>query len=238
MLNLFVKYRSKAVGATAAKVYQKLTGKVIVLSSDEEKIWQGMQEIIKNNKLEETPATIKQIFQERSRPIAAVVNLLTFTEDMKTQEEVQKLRQILIPSDEVAAIFNRLGENFTPHSGVVPLSEDVQYLQNLVIKRTDELLPKERELLLETITQIDSQVIILQGIFDKIKNKFEGFRQSVGGTKNEQLNDKLGQIEKILYAKETLQVLTSTMTGDLNTVIENIRACLDVCVRVIITILI
>ncbi|KKU44213.1 MAG: NUDIX hydrolase [Parcubacteria group bacterium GW2011_GWA2_46_7] len=133
-------------------------------------------------------------------------------------------------SREVIEIFRRLGEDFKPASGALALSQDLSYLDNLVVKREDELSPQEKTTLIEYTSHIRERVVKLETIYGQIKSKFGSLKQGTSASGNTLLQDKLTEIDKIINTQASMQAVTSTVTNNLNVVNENIRECLS-CVR-------
>ena len=231
-MKLLIDFGNKKVGSVVARMYQQLSDskKSFQFTEDELKIKNQIEAIIVENNLQLNSETMKTQFQDGIKPLATVVNLISLTQDTQAEQEISSLRQLLHPKPEIIDVFNRLGENFKSGSGALALSQDLSYLDNLIVKREDELKPGEKIILTEYIGSIRQQMIKLQTIYDQVKNKFTAMEQGYTNTNNDQLKDKLGQISQIINTQATQQTITSTVTNDLNVIIENIRECLS-CVR-------
>lgn len=231
-MQLLLDWGNKRVGSVVARMYQSLAtpGRSIQFSEEDTKIQQQIARTIQELGLSLTPQTLKEHFQDGIKPLATVVNLLNFVVDTRAEQEIEALRDLLKPSQEVIEVFRRLGEDFKPTSGAMALSQDLSYLDNLIVKREDELQPQEKALLTEYTTNVRTQMVKLEGLYSQIKNKFGGLKQGGNGSRNPLLQDKLDQIDRIVNAQTTQQAITSTATNNLNVIIENIRACLS-CTR-------
>lgn len=227
-IKLLLTYGNRKVGSTAAKMYQSLQNpsRVIQFSEDELQIKADLERIAKDNDFELTAKSIKTHFQEGIRPLSTVVNMLQFADETHAEAEIENIRQMLHPSQEIIDIFNRLGEEFNETSGALALSQDLNYLDNIIVKKQDQLTEQESMLLREYTGKIRDQVVKLQSTFDKIKDKFSSLQQGNIATNNELLKEKLDQINRIINASSTQQAVTSTMTNNLNAIIENMRECL------------
>ncbi|MDP3970300.1 MAG: hypothetical protein Q8P90_01235 [bacterium] len=228
-IQLLVEYGNKTVGRVAAKMFQWIANqdRKISFSDEEGVIKEQIEKIISAQGLTLSTETIKKYFQAGIKSLSLVVAGARFIEDVGAEEDIELLRKKMQPSDEVVAIFNRLGEGFKPTSGAMALTQDLDYLDNIIVKREDEITPEEKELIEEYIADIRSQVIKLQTTFDKIKAKFATINRANAGTSNTLLLEKLSKIEQIINARATQQVVTSTLTHDMNPIIENIRECLS-----------
>lgn len=231
-MSLLLDYGNKRIGSVVARMYQQLTNpaKTAQFTEEDSKIQARISQVMQENGLEITPSVLKEHFQDGIRPLSTVANLMSFIEESKAEPEVQSLKSLLEPSAEAIEIFNRLGEDFKPTSGALALSQDLSYLDNLVVQREDELRPEEVTLIKGYTSQIREQVVKLEGIYSQIKNKVGGLRQGNTTTSNPLLKDKLDQIDRIINSQVTQQAITSSATDNLNTIIENIRECLS-CTR-------
>ena len=228
-MRLLMNYGNRKVGSVAAKMYQALQGtsRSIQFSDEELKIQGEIRKIAQDGDFELTADNIKKHFQDGIRPLSTIVNVLQFVDETHAELEIENIRQLLQPSQEIIDVFNRLGEEFQPTSGALALSQDLDYLDNIIVKKEDSLNLNERTLLVGYTGRIRGQVVKLQEIFDKIKDKFSSLKQGSTATDNQLLTDKLGQIDKIINAPSAQQTIVSTMTNNLNTIIENMRACLS-----------
>lgn len=228
-MGLLLDYGNKRIGSVVARMYQQLANpaKAVQFNEDDGKVQARISQIMQERGLEITPQTLKEHFQDGIRPLSTVANLMSFVEETKAEPEIQSLKSLLEPSTEVIEIFKRLGEDFKPTSGAMALSQDLGYLDNLVVKREDELRSEEISLIKGYTSQIREQVVKLEGVYGQIKNKVGGLRQGNTETTNPLLKEKLDQIDRIINAQVTQQAITSTATDNLNTIIENIRECLS-----------
>lgn len=228
-MRLLLTWGNKRLGAVAAKMHQQLSNPARALewSEEDRQIRGEIERASQTNDLKLDPPTIKTAWQEGIRPLATVANLLNFVETTQAQGEIESLRRFLQPSPEVIALFKKLGEDFEPSSGARALSQDLNYLDNLVVKREAELTPEEKAVLTEYTAAIRERLVKLEGTYAQIKEKFGSLRSSGKESRNPQLRDKLAQIEKIINASAAEQVVTSTVTNDLNVIVENIRECLS-----------
>lgn len=228
-MQLLLTFGNKKVGSTVAKMYQALQNpsRPIQLSEEELKIREEIIRIASGGNLELTIDIVKKHFQDGIRPFSTMVNMLQFVNETHAEIEIENIRKLLQPSQEIIDIFSRLGEEFKPTSGALALSQDLDYLDNIIVKKEGSLNPNEKTLLAEYTGRIREQVIKLQQIFDKIRDKFSSLKQGSVTTSNQLLKDKLDQIDKIMNVPSAQQTIVSTMTNNLNTIIENMRACLS-----------
>lgn len=223
----------KPIGAAVGKMMQQLANpaREIHLSDEEQEVQAAIEEILVANEIDLTPDTIKTHFQDGLKPFATVANILKVVEKSNAEKEIESLREMLKPSGEVVDIFTRLGEEFTTTSGALALSQDLSYLDNLVVKREKDLTDQERELIAEYTGRIREKVVQLQGIYEQIRNKYTGMTREDGDIENVLLETKLKEIDRIINSKATQQTITSIATSNMNDLIENMRECLSCTVQ-------
>lgn len=231
-MQLLLDWGNKRLGSVVARMYQSLTNpnKVIKFSEEDINIQKQISETFQQLSIILTPQKLKEHFQDGIKPLATVVNLLNFIGDAQAESEISTLKEQLKPTEDVIQVFKRLGEDFKPNSGAMALSQDLNYLDNLIVKREEELTPVEKSLLTEYTTSTREQIVKLEGIYGQIKNKFGSLKQGNTGQQNLLLQDKLNEIDRIINTQTTQQAITSTVSNNLNTIIENIRECLS-CTR-------
>jgi len=231
-MSLLLNWGNKKVGSVVARMYQQLASptKVIQFSEEDLHVQEEVARIIQERGLTLSPQTLKEHFQDGIKPLATVVNLINFIDEARAEPEIEQLKGLLEPSAEIIEVFKKLGEDFKPTSGAMALSQDLSYLDNLVVKREDELKPEEKVLITKYTAKIRDQVVKLENIYGQIKNKVSGLKQGGSTSTNPLLQEKLDQIDRIINAQVTQQAITSTTTDNLNTIIENIRECLS-CTR-------
>lgn len=232
-MKLLLSYGNRKVGSVTSKIYQALQNPLrsVQFSEEELKIREAITRIVRDSGFELTAENIKKHFQEGIRPLSTVVNMLQFVNETQAEFEIENIRQLLQPSQEIIDVFNRLGEEFKPTSGALALSQDLDYLDNIIAKKEGSLNPNEKALLVDYTGKIRERIVRLQEIFDKIRNKLSSLKQGSTATSNQLLKDKLDQISKDMNAPPTQQTIISTMTNNLNTIIENMRACLSCTIK-------
>lgn len=228
-MRLLVEFGHKKIGAVAAKLYLSAASpeRGARFTEDEIPIRDAMTSVLEKSGLELTPDNVKHHLQTAMKPLATIANVVRLVEDTNAEAEITALREVISPTDDIVSIFRRLGEEFETHSGALALTQDLDYLDTLIVKRQDELSETERELLQGHVAAIRAQVIVLQGIYDQIKGKFGNLRGASERTVNTLLRDKLDSIDRIINAQSVQQAVTTTMTHELNSIIENIRECLS-----------
>ena len=228
-LALVLKFGNKKVGAVVAKTYQGLTraDRSITLTEEERAIQDEIKKIISDNKLELTPGCLKELFQDGLKTFSLIANIDKFVEDSGTVHDIDELRRALIPTARVMEIFKRLGEDFKPSSGAFALTHDLDYLDNIIVKKEDKLEPGEKEDLQEYVEQIRKRVVKLENDLDKIKKKFAEINNANLAGKNPVLVQKIAEISGIFASQTVQRPITSTCTNNLNGIIENIRECLS-----------
>ena len=228
-MNLLQTWGNKEVGSTVAKMCQQLLSpeKNISLSENETQIKDQLIDICKTNELySNDPQILKENFQEGIKVFSTLINIFSSVEKLDVLGEIGKLKNYLEPSPEIIEIFQKIGEDFKVSSGAMALSQDLDYLDNLVVKKEDLIKLEDREIISKYITTIRTQVSKLEEIYGQVKNKFENLKQGNLNSKNGLFNKKLKEIETIINSQSTQQLITSTATNNLNVITENMRECL------------
>lgn len=228
-MGLLLSHGNKKVGSVISRIYQQGSNpQKQVEFLEEDLIIKGeIEKIFTENNLVINPQTIKEYFQDGLKPFSTIVNLLQFVKETEVERGITDIQSLIQPNQKIVDIFNRLGENFKPTSGAMALSQDLDYLDNIINKKEDKLQPEEKEELNKYISSIRNKVVELENVYQKIKNKFMDMAQGQINTNNELLKERNEQINQILNTQNTQQVITSTITNNFNTIMKNIRACLS-----------
>ena len=217
----------KMVGVVLAKTYRELMGQDILITEPEREIKEKIATIfnIVNWKVD----NVKEI-QVYIQPFSLISSMINKIEEEKVSENIEDLQKRLNPTNKIIKIFNNLGEAFEQESGAMALSKDITYLENLVVKDNDKLNPEEREEIKKYLDSIKDKMKTLEVILDKIKEYFIKIKKSSHLENNSLLQNRLADIEKIIYSTDSSGMIISHMTKDLNLIIENMRQCLG-CMR-------
>ncbi len=228
-IDLLVEFGNKLLGRVAAKMHQSISmpEREIKFSDEEIAVRARVEEALTAEGIELSADNIKTSFQSGMKALSLVAGVVRYVEEVHAEDDINQVRTLLKPSEEIVAIFNRLDEEFTQASGALALTQDLDYLENIIVKREDELDPDEMELLRGYVNSVRAQVITLQNTYDQVKAKFSAMSKANHDTDNALLSERLGQISHIINTKEVQQTVTSTLTHNMNAIIENIRACLS-----------
>lgn len=224
-LAIYQKHGSEVVNRSLALAFQQLAGKSVQVTSDLEAAIGDLKAYCQDNGMEWTQASIKQI-QESMQHIGIIVSLISSVEKEDADKHLDELRETLIPTTEVIDIFNRLGEGFQPGSGVYALSQDLNYLQNVIVKHQHELSDQERHLLEDYLSNVQNKMSSLEGILARITAKFAKLSKSDKIVKGSLLFEKVDEVKRIIDMQGMAQEVTTKITADINVIIENMRACL------------
>lgn len=219
--------KGKAVGATLSKKYQQAQGKKITFSPEELKINNQLNEIY--NQETWGPEEIKKA-QGDFQLLSLVSGIIRKMNDESIGDAITKLQSLLNPSEEIIAIFNSFGEEFKPTSGALALSQDLSYLENIIVKNSDKVGEKEQEVLKAYLDAIRAQMVVLESEYVVVKEYFEKIKKSSHGSTNELFKNRIREIEKVVYQSDEKVPITTTCTSNLNKIIENMRQCLG-CMR-------
>lgn len=222
LMILYEKY-GKDIGTTLAKLYTIANKGKGSLEPELLPIQNELAQIYKIEKWD--TASVKRI-QEETRAVGLVSGVLQKIKEEDIDMKISDLRGALFPTDEIIAIFGRLDEDFKPTSGAMALNEDLAYLENIIVKNQDKLTEAEKAVLDKYLNDIREKMKLLEPIQDRLKEYFEKIKKSIHGSKKTRLGERVGEIEQIVYSKQEAVNVVSRITGDMNTVIENIRQCL------------
>ena len=220
--------KKKSFGSIVSKIWMQMNNKPLreSLTIEEERIREEVFRIMEENNIQKTPEELNRVFQKELKPFSAVISL---AETVKGVEgDIEVLESLLQPESAVIEIFNKLGEDFTQTSGAIALSQDIDHLENLVVKKEDKLKPEEKEIVDTYLSKIREQVIKLEEKYNEVQQKINSQIDNViEVTDNEQLKNKLNEIKVNVNRGDKEQVITSVATNNLNVVIKNIRECLS-----------
>ncbi len=229
LLEALTKY-GKAVGSALAKIYRGLAGQAVPLTPEEHSVRTLLAERAGDGAINTQEKV--QALQKKMRPISAITSALGSLRASGINEQIDDLNALLVPSPRIVEIFrDKLGEEFTSASGALALSQDVDYLDNLVVKSGDKLNAEERGIVTGYMGEIRKRVQNLEGALDKVKESFVAIKRSVHDTATDQMKERLNGIERALFTKQTEQALLTRVTSNLDDIIENIRQCLGCMTR-------
>lgn len=226
-VELLGRYSVKDVGKVAAILYQRLNGKEVVYGQGEEEIADVLIRILSDNDIEVTAKNINVYFQKGLNGIKEPFNIMAGMERDEVPRKINELQSMLMPPSEIVQIFGRLGEEFRPQSGVLAISADLDFLDNLVVKQKDKLNDEEKAAIDEYIGAIRSRMAELDNIYNKIVQNFVKMEKSMHSSAPSGVVDKIREMEKIIYGSERGAMISSTCTTSMPVIIENMRACLS-----------
>lgn len=226
MLSFMRQRGSAETNKLLAKLFGRLSGKDIKLSDAEERDEKELHVLLENNGLTLSKETIKRV-QDKSRAASLAVSIDEFIRGAHVHELLNTLQNTLVPKQDIVSIFNKLGEEFTPTSGAQALSQDVDYLQNLIVKRGAEISEDERVLLKKYLDSITDVMGKLEKIYDDVRERFDKLANGSHLAANELLQKQTAELQKVITSTSLQQEIITVMTGNLNDIVENIRACLS-----------
>ncbi len=217
----------KGVGLVLAKIYGVATGRKVELNEEEKVLQEKLAGIFRVNHWNQTE--VKRV-QDQVQPFSLITNMINKMEEEKVDENIEELQRRLVPSDRIIKIFNALGEDFKQESGALALGKDLVYLESLVVKDEHKLSPEERAEIETYLNSIREKMQDLETTFDKVKEYFTKIKKSTHVAGHELLQNRLAEIEKVIYSQDANAMIVSRLTKDLNLIIENMRQCLG-CLR-------
>ena len=217
----------KIVGTTLSKIYAETAGKKVGFSDSELVVRKNLERIYQIDRW--TPAKVKEV-QDKVQVPNLICSVLRKLDEEEVDVSIGKLQVALTPSKEIIEIFNSFGEEFTVNSGALALSQDVSYLENIIVKNEKKLSAEHKVMLDNYLGAVRSQMSALESVYVRVKEYFEKIKKGAHVIKNETLKNRLSEIEKVLYQSDGAVSVTTRVTTNLNLIIENMRKCLG-CLR-------
>ncbi len=222
-----LKEKGKLIGGVLAKTYSQASGKSMKMSEEELSLQEKLKEIYDIK--EWTPSRVKEL-QDKVQLPSLILNMLKKLEDEEIDENINKLQELLNPSPEIIEIMNAFGEDFKPSSGAMALSQDLTYLENIIVKNENKIGADQRLVLKKYLESINAQMVVLENIYTKTKEYFDKIKKGSHATTNVVLKSRLSEIESILNQTGDATPITTLVTSNMAVVIENMRQCLG-CLR-------
>lgn len=231
----FVKKHWKNLWSMFATWFQILNKKTDEWMSIEEKLqkyWilEFAQELAKDFELWELSKIdtdkIKN-FQTMLKQISPITNFLEKINTLQILEEIRTLNELKKPSDKIIEYFQRVWENFNTESWIIPISNDVNYLRNIIEKNTDKFTAEEIQEALEYLSSVWKQIDKLYELKKQIDELLTNLIKQFENTKYDIIKQRINAIkDEISRENSDKKTFYSQISNDLNHIIENIRACL------------
>ena len=169
------------------------------------------------------------VWQKLAKSFGQIAGFAEQTKQAELHAKIAHVDSMLVPSEEIIAIFKKIGEEMTSESGVIPLTEDVEYLESLLHKKEKELSPEEFGAAQSYLQTIKEQITELYRSRDELQKAFENVVRAsaqTGGT-SERFAARLTAFGAVFQKAATRDIAyKSTMTGDIADAIQHIRQCL------------
>lgn len=216
----------KIIGSTAAKLWQQSAGKNIELTGEESAVAEDLLSMLADNGVEITAESISTHLQKGLKTIGLPFSLARTVEDTGAKTAIADLQESIHPTGRLISIFDKVGEEFKPHSGAIALTTDIDFLRNQIKKNEDKLTEEEKTEAEAYLEEIDNKLKVVQEIYDRAIRSFDQMeKQSKSAAPS--VTAKLAEISRIVHARDKETTITSTCTSDMLTIIENMRACLS-----------
>lgn len=222
ILRLYLQY-DKLVGSTLAKTFQEASGKQMEFSTDERLVQRELAEIFSVETWQ--PEQVKKI-QEEVRTINLITRMIKNIESQNVSGSIEELQRRLVPPSEVVNIFNKIGEEFKVSSGAMALSQDLTYLESIIVKSDEKLDEDEKTVLKNYLRSIREQMTSMEKILEQVTDQFNQIRQSLGSSHSEVLSSRIEEIGSLISDKQNSIEIISRTTSNMNLIIPNMRQCL------------
>ncbi len=208
-----------------AKVNETLAKLVRSNLSQEDEVVDNIKLFFKSNRLEYSVENIK-LMQKKLKILGTIIRTVHYLQDNQVSERIAELQALLQPSMELITIFNRVGEDFAPHSGALALSEDLSYLENLIVKQKENLTQPELDQIEKYLGSIRQSLVGLEKTYSELTSKVTNLIKSTDAEENQLLKARMDGLKGIISVSDKAEIVQVSMTGNIINVIENIRACL------------
>ncbi len=216
----------KIIGSTVAKLWQQSAGKNIELTEEESAVANDLLSMLADNGVEVTTESIGAHLQKGLKTIGLPFSLARTIEDTGAKGAIADLQAAIHPTSELISIFDKIGEEFKPHSGAIALTTDIGFLRSQIRKNEDKLTEEEKREAEAYLEEIDAKLVVVQEIYDRAIRSFDQMeKQSRSATPG--VTAKIAEISRIVHGRDRETTITSTCTSDMMTIIENMRACLS-----------
>lgn len=169
------------------------------------------------------------VWQKLTKCFGQIVGFAEKIQQAGLHERISSVDALLIPSKEIIDIFHKIGEEMSTESGVQSLTEDVEYLESLLLKNQQNVTPEELGRAQQYLSSVKKEITALYHMRDELKVAFETMARAAGQTTeiSSRLSERIKGFQSV-FEKTTSDSVTyiATMTGDLVDVIPNIRQCL------------
>jgi hypothetical protein len=147
---------------------------------------------------------------------------------MVLPEKIENLDKKRKPNPELVIIFGKLWEQLSTESWILPLTNDINYLKEIVCKTPEALNDEEKEIAIKYIAEVEKQVYWLYQEKDKIVTLFDSMRRNISSSNNITLINRVNELGQYIYpsSSDSIINLTTKMTNNMNIIIQNIRWCL------------
>ncbi|MBP5656644.1 hypothetical protein J6X15_03620 [Candidatus Saccharibacteria bacterium] len=240
-IKLLMKYEPKMINGVATKLWMRESGKSVTFSAEEIEVAQILEAMLTSNGIELTPDNINKHLQRGFKDLGKIAAAYKMIESSNIAEVVGELQSMLMPSDEVAEIFAELGEEFEPHSGVMALSADIEFLEGIVMKAEkadllsgdEEEKKRKIEVVKGYLKEVREKFAQIDALYNEVVKKFENISisndEEEKGNGRRKLIKKLQEISAIIGKREggAQGTIKTICSNKMPVIIENMRACLS-----------
>ena len=205
-------------------ILQRMMGKDIPLTNEGQLINDRVGQILRDNGLEFNMDNIQQYFQTDMKTLQTPFSILESMKKDGVADSIKELRTMLNPPDNVVQILEKLGEATEPQSDITALGMEIDNLENLMVKKANELTEDESNVLKEYLNAVRKKLTELDGIYSRVVDSYNTIKRN--GAHPSTVN-KIKEIDKIISDKANQSTITTTCTNEMIAIIENMRACLS-----------
>ncbi|MCR5572961.1 MAG: hypothetical protein K6F57_04300 [Candidatus Saccharibacteria bacterium] len=240
-IKLLMNHEPKMINGVATKLWMRESDKSVTFSAEEAEVAQILETMLVGNGIELTPENINKHLQRGFKDLSKIAAAYKMIESSNISEIVGDLQDMLMPSGEVAEIFAELGEEFQPHSGILALSADIEFLESIVMKaeKADMLSGDEEEkkrkieVVKGYLKEVREKFAQIDALYNEVVKKFENISiknsEEQESSSRRKLVTKLQEISAMIGKREggVQSTITTVCSNRMPVIIENMRACLS-----------
>ena len=239
-IDLLRRYGSKKINSVAAKMWQRQNGKNIDFTAEEEEIASGLGQMLTENGIELSSKSINEHLQRGFKDLGKIFAAYEVIETSNIDEMIFELQDLLMPRGEILTILQEMGEEFKSHSGVLALSADIAFLENLVAKAekkgslSGDIEEQRRKIALVRgyLNEVHAKFGEISRLYEELVKKFDNIKiQPIaeGDSGRDKLIAKMQEIRSIIGSRASgaQTTIVTRCSNKMTTIVENMRACLS-----------
>ncbi len=230
-VNILNKYKDEPeiIGRVASKLRQQSTGRndeQFQLNEHEQEVADDLLRMLAEHGIALDTESIEDHLQKDMQAISRPFKILKSAEKYGVSDLIAELNEKIEPNPWVIDIFSKMGEEFKPSSGAIAIGEDVGYLRDLLNKNEQKLTDDERKQVEAYLDGLDDVLGKMDEVYEKVLSSYMKLKERADPTDREK-SGIFAEVDRTVMGTREKRVFTTKCTGDLVTILANIRACLN-----------